>query len=452
MIRHKILTGIFIALAFAGNCHAQTPPASGIPSPSAPVRFSSEANAPDSPLSLWYRKPAIRWTDALPIGNGRFGGMIFGAPDREHMQLNEDTLSAGGPYDPANPNALAALPEARKLVFDGKYDEAHQLISQKMMAVPLREMPYQTMGDLFLDFPADTAVGNYRRDLDLDTAIASVSFAAAGVNYRREFFSSPVDQVIVIRLTADKPGHISFTAEMNTPQNATVTTEGGNTLVMTGVNGDHLGIKGVLKFQARAVVLATGGKMVAGAKDVAVTGADSATLLIAAATSYKTYQDVSGDPEAIASRQIAAARVKPFDALRAAHIAEHGRLFHRVALEVGRTDAMKLPTDQRIAQFDGGGDPQLAALYFQFARYLLISCSRPGCQPATLQGLWNDSMKPPWDSKYTININTEMNYWPAETTNLGECVEPLTAMVLDMTRTGARRPGPIRRRRLGGPS
>jgi alpha-L-fucosidase 2 len=290
---------------------------------------------------------------------------------------------------------------------------------------------------LFLEFPTPATVENYRRDLNLDTAVASVSYSVNGVTFKREVFSSPADQVIVVRLTASPPGQISFTAGMHTPQKATIQAEGGDTLVMNGVNGLAEGIRGVLKFQARARVLARGGKISAGADKISVTGADSATLLIAAATSYKNYHDVSGNPEAIVKRQIADAGIKPFDRLLAAHVAEHQRLFRRVELNLGETDAMKLPTDERIAHFADGHDPQLATLYFQFARYLLIGSSRPGGQPANLQGIWNDSMNPPWGSKYTININTEMNYWPAEPGNLGECVEPLAAMVQDLTETGA---------------
>ena len=396
---------------------------------------SSHAAETASPLTLFYTNAAVKWTEALPIGNGRLGAMIFGGVAREHLQLNEATLWAGGPYDPNNTNALAALPEARKLVFDGKYDEAAKLISDKMMAVPLREMPYETLGDLLLDFPTnDAPVETYRRDLDLDTAVASVSYTANGVHFKREIFSSPVDQVIVMRLTADKPGQISFTAGMTTPQKVEMSTEANTftpfvgktndaTLVMNGVNGDARGIKGALKFQARVRVLPDGGTIHADADKISVANADSVTLLIAAATSYKNYHDVSGNPEAIVKNQIEGAYAKwananirdGRDTTLADHIAAHQKLFRRVALDLGETDAMKLPTDERIAHFAEGNDPQLAALYFQFARYLLISCSRPGGQPATLQGLWNDSMTPPWDSKYTININTEMNYWPAET-------------------------------------
>ena len=395
-----------------------------------------------SPLTLFYTNAAVKWTEALPIGNGRLGAMIFGGAEREHLQLNEATLWAGGPYDPSNTNALAALPEARRLVFAGQYDEASKLIGDKMMAVPLREMPYETLGDLFLDFGTNAAVENYRRDLDLDTAVATVSYTANGVHFKREIFSSPVDQVIVIHLTADKPGQISFTASMTSPQKADVKSEyvggDGSVLVLSGVNGDARGIKGALKFQARMQITVQGGSATDGTNSVSVAGANSATLLMAAATSYKNYHDVSGNPEAITKNQIAAVTQKDFAAMRSAHIAAHQKLFRRVELNLGETDAMKLPTDERIKHFADGNDPQLAALYFQFARYLLISCSRPGGQPATLQGLWNDSMTPPWDSKYTININTEMNYWPAETCTLGDCVEPLTAMVLDIAKTGER--------------
>ncbi len=391
-----------------------------------------------SPLTLFYTNAAVKWTGALPIGNGRLGAMIFGGVAREHLQLNEDTLWAGGPYDPANSNALAALPEARKLVFAGKYDEASRFISSNMMAIPLREMPYETLGDLWLDFPTNATVEDYRRDLDLDTAVASVSYTANGVHFRREMFASPVDQVIVIHLTADQPGKISFTAGLTTPQKAAVETEAGNTLVLRGVNGEARGIPGALKFQARVRLLPVNGKILAGADKISVAGADSVTIFIAAATSFKNYHDVSGHPEATTKRQIAAAAKRNFGRMLADHIAAHQKLFRRVSLDLGETAAMKLPTDVRIAHFADGHDPQLAALYFQFARYLLISCSRPGCQPATLQGLWNDSMTPPWDSKYTININTEMNYWPADPCNLGECLEPLTEMVLDLTHTGAR--------------
>jgi len=415
------------------------------------------------PLTLFYTNAAAKWTEALPIGNGRLGAMIFGGVGREHLQLNESTLWAGGPYDPDNTNALAALPEVRELVFDGQYDEAARLISSNMMAVPLRQMPYQTLGDLWLDFGTNDGAGDYRRDLNLDTAVASVSYTLNGVHFKREIFASAVDQVIVIRLTADQPGQISFSAGLTSPQKASLTNDlATQTLILNGVNGSARGIKGALKFQARLRVTTEGGRISlsgpAGASAMAqdraqagvpphperaadgfsVTGANAVTLTLAAATSYRNYHDVSGNPASVTRDEIACASARPYPKLLAVHVAAHQKLFRRVELNLGTTEAMNLPTDVRIAHFAEGNDPQLATLYFQFARYLLISCSRPGGQPATLQGLWNDSLTPPWDSKYTININTEMNYWPAESCNLSECVEPLTQMVLEMTHTGAR--------------
>ncbi|HEY4086764.1 MAG TPA: glycoside hydrolase family 95 protein, partial [Bryobacteraceae bacterium] len=425
-------------------------------SPAPAVSITGEAPPPAGALTLWYRQPAsdhpyvlpvgrpataaatAEWDKALPVGNGRLGAMVFGGVVNERLQLNEDTLSAGGPYDNVNPDAHDALPEVRRLLFEGKYAEGAKLVTDKVMAKPLGEMPYETVGNLELTFPAVTSAENYRRDLDLDTAIARVQYTVGGVQYAREILSSPVDQVLAVHLTASQPGKISFTAAMDTPQKATVSATAPGTLIMTGVNGDAEGIKGALKFESRVRVIAQGGKTSADGGKVTVDGANSVTLLIAAATSYNSYKDVSGDPRAADEKNIAAAEQKSWTAIREAHVKEHQRLFHRVQLDLGTTPESRRPTDERIADFANGHDPQLAALYFQFARYLLISSSRPGTQAANLQGIWNESMNPPWGSKYTININTEMNYWPAESTNLAECVEPLIAMIQDLTDTGAR--------------
>jgi len=423
---------LFASLWFAAVLILSVPP---MP---AQDQFPGNAQPSVEPLSLWYRQAATKWTEALPLGNGRIGAMVFGGVNHERLQLNEDTLWAGGPYDPVNPQARKALPEARQLVFEGKYREASKLISQKVLSKPKGQMPYETAGDLILTFPDSTSVGNYRRDLNLDKAVATVEYTDQGVRFLRQVFASPVDQVIVVHLTADKKGSISFAAGFQTPQRVIIETESENTLVMSGVNGSSQGIKGVLKFQVRARVLADGGSISVTSNSVSVANANSATILIALATSYQSYDNVSGDPEKIVKGQIAAAARKKFDKLLAAHVQEHQRLFRRVSLDLGHSEAMQLPTDERIKNFDNGRDPQLATLYFQFGRYLLISSSRPGGQPANLQGLWNDSMNPPWGSKYTININTEMNYWPAESGNLAECVEPLIAMVKDISQTGTR--------------
>jgi alpha-L-fucosidase 2 len=392
----------------------------------------------DDALLLWYDKPASEWTEALPVGNGRLGAMIFGGPASEQLQLNEDTLYAGSPYDPNNSEALKALPEARRLIFQGKYKEAHDLVGAKMMAQPIKQMPYEPVGDLKFSFPGHENVTNYRRQLDLNTAIATVSYKVGPTTFTREVFVSPVDQVIVVRLTADTPRQLNFSATFETPQKATVSTAGKGALVLRGVNGDAFGIKGGLSFEARAVIVTSGGETAAENQKVGVRNADSAVILVAAATSYVSYKNTSRNPETIVSDHLVAAGRKSFEQLRAAHVREHQRLFHRVKLNLGRTGAADLPTDQRPAQFLQGLDPQLAALYFQYGRYLLISSSRPGSQPANLQGIWNHLMTPPWESKYTININTEMNYWPVETANLSECHEPLLRMVSELVENGSR--------------
>ena len=430
----SILTGFAVAASL---------PASGAGyntncNPAFTGEFTGEATAPDEPLSLWYRYPATNWVEALPIGNGRLGAMVFGGIDRERFQINEDTLWAAGPYDPANSNCLAALPIARQMVWDGKYKEAEQFIFTNMMSIPGRQMPYQPVGDLLLTFPEVKSIENYRRELDLATAVTRVSYTVDGVTYTREAFSSPVDQVIVVHLTADQPGKITFTAAMQTPQKAEIKTSGRDTIVMEGVNGEYRGVPGALKFEAWTRVTAKGGKIQASDNTISVTGADSATLFIAAATSYKNYHDVSGKPGRIVKKQIRSAARKSYEKLLTAHLAEHQRLFCRVSLDLGTTEAVQLPTDERRFNFTTNADPQLAALYFQFGRYLLIASSRPDCQPANLQGLWNELPRPPWDSKYTININAEMNYWPAETCNLSECAEPLFAMIKDLTVAGAK--------------
>ena len=390
-----------------------------------------------NPMTLWYDEPAKEWVEALPVGNGKLGAMVFGGVETERIQLNEGTLWAGGPYDPVNPEAKGALPEIRRLVNEAKYSEAAELIGAKFLAKPLRQMPYQTVGNLMLSFPVAGA-GDYRRSLDLDSATASVSYTSGGVSFTREVYASAPDNVIVVHLRADRAGSISFTATMDTPMAASVSTEDGNMLVMRGRGGDAHGIAGVLDYECRVKVITSGGLMMSAGSRIEVTNADEVLLLVAAATSYKRFDDVSGNPERIVKERLAAVSGKSLAGIREAQLEDHRRLFRRVSIDLGSSDAMVQPTDVRIERFAEGGDPQLAALYYQFGRYLLISCSRPGGQPAGLQGLWNESVDPPWGGKYTININTEMNYWPAESGNLAECVEPLFRMVNDLTITGAR--------------
>jgi alpha-L-fucosidase 2 len=400
-----------------------------------PARAQSRAKPGD--LKLWYRQPAVEWTEALPLGNGRLGAMVFGGVARERLQLNEDTLYAGAPYQPANPDALAALPEARKLVFAGKYIEARDLIQAKMMGNPMRQVSYQTIGELWLTFGVSSGAGGYRRELDLSQALSTVTYSQNGVKFTRETFISPVDQVMVMRITADKPGCVNFQLGFETPQAGAVVIESPQDIVLSGKNGGHNGKDGALRFESRVKVIATGGTQSTGTDELVVKDADRVLIFMAAATNYKSYKDVSGDPTAITRAQIAKASAKTYEALFEAHVAEHQRLFNTVTVDFGRTEFADLSTDVRIAKSQTQDDPALAALYFQYGRYLLISCSRPGTQPANLQGLWNEKLNAPWGGKYTININTEMNYWPAEPTGLSECVDPLVAMVRDIAVTGA---------------
>jgi len=392
--------------------------------------------APEGELVLWYRRPATEWVEALPVGNGRLGAMVWGGQGHERIQLNEDTLYAGGPYDATNPKALATLPKVRELVFAGRYAEAEALADEGMLSRPLKQMPYQPLADLVLDFDRTDGAVDYRRELDLDTATATTRFRSEGRTHLREVFVSPDAQCFVVRLSTNKPGGVSLRVGVDSPQDGEVTHD-GESLLFAGRNQGRDGIEGKLHFALRVLPIVTGGKVSILRDRIRVEGADEVVLLLTAATSYKRFDDVSGDPQAITAAQMAAARKMPYARLRAEHLAAHQALFRRVAIDLGRSDAVQHPTDQRVREFAGGGDPQLSALYHQFGRYLLICSSRAGSQPANLQGIWNELMLPPWEGKYTININTEMNYWPSEANALHECVEPLERMLFELSETGA---------------
>jgi alpha-L-fucosidase 2 len=394
-----------------------------------------------SPPILWYTAPAKEWTEALPIGNGRLGAMVFGGVGSERLQLNEDTLWAGGPYDPVNPRARASMDELRQLIFAGRFAEAEKFANAHVMATPLRQASFQTIGSLNIEMPhlASAVPSHYRRSLDLDAALADVEFIAGGVTYRRQVIASPTAQVIAMRITASKPSSISCKLAYETPlKNKQVTAGADGMLLLSGRNDPHESIAGALRYEARLQALPSGGRITAQGDQLKVEGADELVLLIAAGTSFRRFDNVSGDPTAITKMQLAAARKHTFAKLVGDTAAEHRRLFRRVEIDLGSTAAASLPTDQRIKQSEVVSDPALAALYFQYGRYLLIASSRPGTQPANLQGIWNDNPSPPWGGKYTININTEMNYWPAQPTNLPECVEPLIRLVREIALTGAR--------------
>ena len=398
-----------------------------------PIVVRAWAEAPEaSGLQLWYRRPPPRWDHGIPLGNGRLGAMIVGDARRERIQLNESSLWMGATRDRDNPEALAHLPEVRRLLFAGLPQEAAALAERKLMGRPSRLESYQTLGDLRLQFEHPGAPEDYRLELDLDTAVARVSYTADGVRFVREAFASAPDQVVVVRLSADRPGRLSFSAFLDRSQDTVTTVVAPDRMDLVGGLGGGKG----LAFQASLKILAEGGRLEPFVERIAVDGADAVTLVVAAATAYK-----GADPRVECERHLETAAAKPYAGLRADHVADYQRLFRRVDLRLGKRQAADplsgLPTDQRLDRVTTGAtDRGLERLYFQFGRYLLISSSRPGGLPANLQGLWNDSLNPPWDSDYHLNINLQMNYWPAEVTNLAECHEPLFDFIESLREPG----------------
>ncbi len=392
-------------------------------------------------MRLWYDEPASQWTEALPVGNGSLGGMVFGGVSKEHIQFNEDTVWTGIPRDYSHPDAYQFLPQIRQLLFEGKQREAEDLAMRKFMSIPLRQERYQPFGDLWIDFEGADQCSDYVRDLNLDTAVASVQYKKDGVIYRRSVFSSFPDRVLVVRLDCDSPEGMKCTISITTPHPESKVCAQDKTLVLSGrVSGYTLGRTNtyhpsILKFESRLKVNECDGTIELDDNRLSITKAHTVTLILTGATSYKDFDDVSGDPSGICE-EILSAVPDRYEVLLKRHIEDHQHLFRRVSIDLGITEQAKKTTDRRILDFSHGGDPQLAALLFQYGRYLMIASSRPGSQPANLQGIWNDQMAPPWDSKYTTNINAEMNYWPAELCNLSECHEPFFKMIEGCSVTG----------------
>lgn len=390
----------------------------------------------ESFLKLWYNRPATQWVEALPIGNGRLGAMVFGDPCNEIIQLNENTVWAGQPNRNDNPEAKAALPEVRELIFEGKYKEAQNLVDEKFISKTSHGMPYQTVGNLELFFPGHENYSDYYRELDLEKALTTSRYRVNGINYTTEVFASYPDQVIIVRIFGDKTGVVNFSATMTRPSKSNITTKGNDELVLSGITSDHETVKGAVQFATHIKILTHGGSTSTSESSLHVFDADTATIYISIASNFVNYSDISGNAFERASAYLQHALKKDYKQIIDDHIKDYRQYFKRVNLNLGTTDAIKNPIDVRLQQFSGGNDPQMVALYFQFGRYLLISSSRPGGQPANLQGIWNDELFPPWDSKYTVNINTEMNYWPSEVTNLSEMNEPLVTMVKELSQTG----------------
>ena len=389
-------------------------------------------------FKLWYNQPSGKtWENALPIGNGRLGAMVYGNVEKETIQLNEHTVWSGSPNRNDNPDALAALPEIRQLIFDGKQKEAEKLANKVIVTKKSHGQMFEPVGSFHLDFNGHGNYTNYYRELDIERAVAKTSYAVDDVTYTREILASIPDRVIVMRLTASRPRSISFTATFSTPQpKATITTTSAQELTITGTTTDHEGVEGKVRFKGIARIKPEGGTLSSNDSTLMVKDANAVTIYISVATNFNNYNDISGNENERSKAYLDKAYPKSFAGISKTHVAAYQKYFNRVKLNLGVTEASNLPTDERLKNFSSVNDPEFAALYFQFGRYLLISSSQPGGQPANLQGIWNDKMKPPWDSKYTININAEMNYWPAEKTNLAELHEPFLQMVKDMSKTG----------------
>lgn len=408
--------------------------------------MSLAAWAADSGLRLSYDRPAAQWIEALPLGNGRIGAMDFGGIEDERLQINEATLWGGGPHDYANPDAYAHLAEIRQLIFAGKVAEAEK-VAAGFMGTPKVLMPYQPFCDIRMHFPGQPAATDYRHELHLDEATAVTEYRAGRMQYRREVFVSYPDQVLVVRLTATGAHGISFSVGMDSPQSGVaVTSTGNDTLQLTGQIQPRQNSPWTwtgswtqpgLRFAAVMKVMADGGAVRSVDGHLEVSRANDVTILFSNATSFKNYHDISGDALGAAQGYVQRAAAQPYEQLRQRHVQDFARLFSRVRLKLGDDHATE-PTDQRLRDFGKTNDPGLLALYFEFGRYLLISSSRPGGQPANLQGIWNEDLHPAWGSKWTTNINLEMNYWQADSGDLWETEEPLWSLIRDLRVSGAR--------------
>lgn len=386
---------------------------------------------------LWYDSPAQVWTEALPLGNGRLGAMVYGNPGAEQIQLNEETIWAGQPNNNANPEAREWISKIRQLVFDGKYREAQDMATAHVKSKTNQGMPYQPFGDLRLNFPGHIRYENYQRELSLDSARVVVRYEVDGVNFTRETFSSFTDQVVITRITADKPGKVTFNATLTSSHPDVMIASEGNDITLDGIGSNHEGLKGKVEFQGRVTAVAKGGVVTSRDGVLSVENADEAVVYTSIATNFNNYTDITGDEVARSKKYLAEALKKSFADAKKDHVEFYQKEIGASSLDLGEDKFADVPTDVRIERFKETNDAHLVANYYKFGRYLLVSCSQPGGQAANLQGIWNDKLFPSWDSKYTCNINLEMNYWPSEVTNLTHLNEPLFRLIKEVSKTGA---------------
>jgi len=387
-------------------------------------------------LKLWYDKPAANWNEALPIANGRIAAMVHGNPSKELLQLNESSFWSGGPSRNDNPNGLKGLDSIRSYIFQGNYTRANTLSNQFLTAKQLHGSKFQSIGNLNISFPNAEKFTDYYRDLDIENAVSSVSYKVDDVIYKREVLASIPDQVIVVRLTASKPGKLTFTTNFDSQLKKTSVALDNHTLEMTGLSGTHEGVIGQVKFDARAKVINNGGTVSIVSDSLKVKNANEVIIMVSIATNFVDYQNLTANETQKCIQYLSVADKKPFSTILKNHISTYQKYFKRVNFDLGTSEAAKATTKDRIKNFSKSYDPELVSLYYQFGRYLLICSSQPNGQPSNLQGIWNGSNNPMWDSKYTININTEMNYWPAEKTNLTEMHEPLIKMIKELSQSG----------------
>ena len=404
---------------------------------------------------LWYDRPAQTWTQALPVGNGTLGGMVYGTPAVERIQLNEETIWAGQPNQVLNPEARETLPQVRQLIFEGRYKEAEQLANAKVMPVGAGQnmgMPYQPFGDLYIAMPGHADYQDYERLLDIDNARSVVRYKSGGVQYEREVIAPLGSKVIAVHLTASKPGKISFTASFSTPHSDVLIGGEGLEATLLGVSAKHENLKGKVRFQGRMTAQTKGGSVGQADGQLSVVGADEATLYVTVGTNVVSYKDITGDEQEQARQRLHEAMAQAYDQLKARHEELYHNYYDRVKLDLGTDLYPTVPTSNRIAAMGAqtpssatvaSGAPalpednHLVETYFQFGRYLLICSSQPDdMNPANLQGIWNEKMLPSWDSKYTTNINLEMNYWPSEVCNLTELNGPLFRLIREVSQTG----------------
>lgn len=408
---------------------------SAVTTSTAAVKSLTPAKKPNAELKLWYQHPARNWWEALPVGNGFIGGMVYGGIDREQIDLNETTFWSGSPYSNDAPRAKDSLQWVRQLIANGKEDQAEGVINRNFFSGK-NGMRFLPLGSLIINMPQARQASDYRRWLSLDKALNVTSFTVKGVRIERTVFTSFDSRFMTVHLKASKPHALTFSVSLNSVlAHQTGVTDGS--LSMTCLGPDQEGVKGGLRAVCK-VAVKTDGKQQAGKQELDIRHATEATIYLTAATNFVNYHDISGNAEAIADSLLQTALKERYCQQLSRHVSQYSRLYHTVHLSLGNDRPVSVPTDSLLVQYKRSHDPRLVTLMFQYGRYLLLSSSEPGGQAANLQGIWNKELYAPWDSKYTININTEMNYWPAEVTALPTTLPPLFSLIRDLSITGHR--------------